>query len=59
MKKSEKVELNLNIEIGRVVLLKTFTSREKTFCSIPRWGKQDRIHAITPTYPVPDGKMYI
>ena len=47
MKRSKKIELNLNIEFGRV--RKVF---EITY-SIPLSGKRDRNHPTTSTYPIP------
>ena len=61
MKRTENVELNLNIEFGRLVLFTIFTNRKSSgiTCSIPHSGRWDINYPIASTYPVPVGKICI
>ena len=61
MKRTEKIELNLNSEFERVVLFTIFTNRKSSGLtySISRSRRQDRNHSLMSTYYVPIEKIYI
>ena len=54
MKRSKKVELNLKVEIGRLVLFTIISSRKRF--GITWSGRRDRNNHITSIYPIPVGK---